>query len=172
MKISHHLDFLFAILIVAIIAVLAFAMYGRMIRLSYVIGPYRFTHWLSIIGTIYIALATPLFALLKRQFHANYIRLLRFHIFGNIAFFGLISIHFASQMGRAPASYPALGTGIAMFIAMSLQVASGFTQRFRSQRPIYQKLVNAQNNRFFHASLIMVFYVVIVFHVMHGIGIT
>jgi hypothetical protein len=171
MKISHHIDFLAAIITVAVIAVFSYAIFGHMIRMSFVIGPYRFTHWLSIIGTVYIAVATPLFALLKRRFHANYLRLLRFHIIGNLAFFGLISIHFASQMGRASTSFPELGTGLAMFAAMLLQVASGFTQRFRSQNPTYQKLFNARNNRFFHASLIMVFYIVIVFHVMHGIGI-
>jgi p-aminobenzoyl-glutamate transporter AbgT len=59
-----------------------------------------------------------------------------------------------------------------MTIAMTLQIISGFTQRFRSRRPIYKKLVNPAVNKFFHASLVMVFYLVIVFHVLHGLGIT
>jgi hypothetical protein len=171
MKISHHLNFLLATLIVIVIVILSFLTYEHVLILNYRIGSYRFSHWLSIIGTIYIAIATPLFVILKRSFHTNWLQLTRFHIFGNLLFFALISLHFAAQMGRSATSFPELGTGLALFIAMALQVASGFTQRFRSQRASLQKLFNVQTNRFIHASLVMVFYLVIVFHVLHGFGI-
>jgi hypothetical protein len=172
MKIRHHLDFLSAILIVVVIVVLSFLTYNHTIILSYFIGPYRFSHWLSIIGTIYIATATLLFVILKRSFHANWLRLTRFHIFGNLLFFALISLHFAAQMGRPVTNFPDLSTGLALFVAMALQVASGFTQRFRSERVSLQKIFNVQTNKFIHASLVVVFYLVIVFHVLHGLGIT
>jgi hypothetical protein len=172
LKICQHADFLIAISIVIIIVVLSFATYSRILGLSFFEGPYRFSHWLTIIGSIYIAIATPVFAVLKRSPHPNLNRLYRFHIFGNLIFFGLITLHFASQISRSATSFPELGTGLALFIAMSLQVASGFTQRFRSQNPWYKKIFNVQGNRFFHASLIVVFYIVIIFHVLHGLGFT
>lgn len=172
LKISHHWDFLLAILIVIVIVILSFLTYNRTVILNFFVGPYRFSHWLSIIGTIYIAIANPLFVIFKRSFHANWPRLIRFHMFGNLMFFALISLHFAAQTGRPATNYPELGTGLAMFIAMALQVASGFTQRFRSQRPTFKKLFNAKTNKFIHASLVMAFYIVILFHVLHGLGIT
>jgi len=172
MKISHHLDFIFSITIVIITIILSFLTYNRTLILNFFIGPLRFSHWLSIIGTIYIAAATPLFVILKRFLHANWSRLTRFHIFGNLLFFALISIHFAVQIGRPTANYPELSTGLAMFIAIMLQVSLGFTQRFRSQRAPFRKLFNFNTNKFIHASLVMVFYLVIVFHVLHGFGFT
>jgi hypothetical protein len=143
-KISHHIDFLIALLIVIIAVVFSLLIYNHTIRLSLLVGPFRFSHWLSIIGTIGIAVATPLFTIFKRSFLPSYIKIVRFHIFG---------------------------TGLAMFIAMSLQIILGFTQRFRSQRLLYKKLINPRANRFIHAGLVMVFYTVILFHVLHGLEI-
>jgi uncharacterized membrane protein YciS (DUF1049 family) len=172
MKISHHIDFLIALSIVIIAVVLSFVTYNRMIRVNFFMGNLRFSHWLAIIGTIGIAIATPLFTLLKRSNHYSWTKITRFHIFSNLIFFALITFHFATQVARPPSNFPELGSGIAMFIAMSLQIISGFTQRFRSQGTIYKKLINPKANKFFHASLVMVFYAVIAFHVLHGLGIT
>jgi hypothetical protein len=72
MKTSHHLDFLLAILVAIVIVVLSFLAYNRIIILNYLIGPYHFSHWLSIIGTIYIAIATPVF-ILKRSFQIKWV---------------------------------------------------------------------------------------------------
>jgi hypothetical protein len=41
---------------------------------------------------------------------------MRFHVFGNLLFFALISMHFAAQVGRPAANFPELGTGLAMFM--------------------------------------------------------
>jgi hypothetical protein len=167
-KISHHIDFLVALTIVIITVVFSLLTYNHTIRLSFFVGPLRFSHWLSIIGTIGIAIATPLFIIFKRSFLPSYAKIVRFHIFGNLIFFSLITIHFAAQIARPAASFPELGTGLAMFIAMSLQIILGFTQRFRSQRPLYKKLINPRTNQFIHAGLVLVFYSVILFHVLHG----
>ncbi len=172
MKISHHVDFVSALLIVIMASIISFYVYNRTIVTNFLVGPFRFSHWLSIVGTIYIAIATPLFTVLKRRFHVNWIRLVRFHMFGNLVFFALIALHFFAQVGRPASNFPEIGTGLAMFIAMSLQVVSGFTQRFRSRRPFYNKLINPMTNKFVHASLVMVFYIVIIFHLLHGLGIT
>jgi hypothetical protein len=170
LKISHHIDFLIALSIIMITVALSFAIYAHVVRLNFVVRDLRFSHWLSIIGTIGIAVATPLFTLLKRSNPVNYKRIIRLHIFGNLIFFTMITFHFASQVARPLSNLPELGSGLGMFLAMSLQVVLGFTQRFRSQRRLYNKLINPDSNKFAHASLIMVFYVIIVFHVLHGLG--
>ena len=169
MKISQHIDLLLTSLIVVLLVIFSFAAYSRLLILSFFVGPMRFSHWLSIIGTAYIAVAVVLFVVLMRSQNANRKRLLRFHIFGNLLFFALISLHFASQVSRP--SIPDLGTGLAMYIAMGLQVATGFTQRFSPQSPLLSKLFNAKTNMFIHAGLVLVFFIVILFHVLHGFGI-
>jgi hypothetical protein len=168
LKLNRHVDFLVAIAIVAVLLVLAAITYQHVIRFNFFVGNYRFSHWLSIIGSLYIVVATPIFAYFKRQFQTKYLWLIRFHMFGNLAFFTLITIHFAAQISRPASAFPDLGTGLALFIAMSLQVASGFTQRFKSDKI----KINSKANRFLHVSLIVVFYFVIVFHVLHGFGLT
>lgn len=170
MKISHHIDFLIALSIVIIAVILSVLVYDRILRVNFFVGTLRFSHWLSIIGTIGIAIATPLFTLLKHRF-LSWKNITRFHIFGNLIFFTLITFHFATQIARPLSNFPELGSGIAMFLAMSLQIILGFTQRFRSQRRLFEKLVNLQTNRFLHASLVMVFYFAILLHVLHGLGI-
>lgn len=164
---SANIDFFIAVLIVVIAASFSVATYMRWMGMNFFIGQFRFSHWLTIIGTSYIAIATPSFVVLKRFYPQKTRGLFRFHIFGNLAFFSLISIHFASQIGRPATSFPELGTGLAMYIALALQLASGFTQRFA-----FTKRINLKTNKFIHASLAMVFYTVILFHALHGLGIT
>ncbi len=154
-------EFLLALLIVIVTALLMVITYVHWINISFFIGPLRFSHWLAIIGTIYIAIATPAFVLLKRHNPEKYKGLLRYHIFGNLLFFSLISIHFAAQLGRSVAFYPSLGTGLALYIALTLEVISGFVERF----PLI-KQIDHKTNQFVHASLVMVFYLVIIFHVL------
>lgn len=165
MKIKH-IDFLLALIIILIVASLSVTVYLHWLGLGFFLGQFRFSHWLTIIGASYIAIATSTFVVLKRVYPQKTKGLYRFHIFGNLLFFTLVSIHFASQMGRPEANFPALGTGLAMYVAMTLQVASGFTQRFMSVNP------HLKINKFVHAGLIVVFFGVILFHVLHGLGIT
>ena len=80
MKISHHIDFLVALLIVVVAAVFSFLTYNHTLGLSFLVGPLCFSHWLSIIGTIGIAVATPLFTIIKRSFLTYYTRITRFFI--------------------------------------------------------------------------------------------
>jgi hypothetical protein len=161
-----------AISIVVAGVVLSFLVYDRVLRVNFFVGTLRFSHWLSIIGTIGIAVATPLFTLLKNSSYSTYLRMLRIHIFGNLVFFTFILFHFATQIARPATNFPELGSGLALLIAMSIQVASGFTQRFRSSRPLYKRMFNPKTNKFVHASLVMVFYFAIIFHVLHGFGLT
>ena len=170
-KISHHIDFLVALLIVITAIILAFVTYDRIIRINFFVLNFRFSHLLCMVGTIGIAIATPSFTLLKRSSPVNYKRVIRFHVFGNLVFFTLITLHFFTQIARPLSNFPELGTGLMMYFAMSLQILLGFTQRFRSQKPMYNKLINPATNKFIHAALVMVFYLAILFHVLHGLGI-
>ena len=154
-------EFLLALLIVIVTALLMIAAFLHWIDVSFFVGPLRFSHWLAIIGTSYIAIDTPAFVVLKHYYPEKYKGLLRYHIFGNLLFFSLISIHFAGQLGRSSAFFPSLGTGLAIYIAMTLEVISGFAERFPLIKQIDHKI-----NKFIHASLVMVFFLVIIFHVL------
>jgi len=158
-------DFLLALLIVVITAIFMIATYLRWINTSSFIGPLRVSHWLTIIGTSYIAIATPAFVLQKRLYPEKMKRYLRFHIFGNLLFFALVSIHFAAQVGRPLTAYPPLGMGSAMYIAMTLEVISGFAERF----PLIRQ-ISSKTNKFIHAGLVLVFYIVMGFHVLDVLG--
>lgn len=158
-------DYLFALLFAIIAALLTAATYFHWIDTNFFVGPYFFNHWLTIIGTTYIAIATPIFVLLRRYYPQKMKQLIRFHIFGNLTFFILITIHVAGQTSRSLADYPSLGLGLAMFTALTLEVISGFAERF----PIIPQ-ISQKTNKFIHASLIMVFYLVIGFHVLHVLG--
>ena len=59
-----------------------------------------------------------------------------------------------------------LGTGLALYIALTLEVISGFAERF----PLI-KQIDHKTNQFVHASLVMVFFLVIIFHVLITWGI-
>jgi len=158
-------DFYLALLIAIIVVLLTVATYVHWIDTNFFVGPFYFNHWLTIIGTSYIAIGTPTFVLLRRFYPQKMRILLRFHMFGNLLFFTLITVHVAGQTSRSLADYPSLGLGLAMFVALTLEVISGFAERFPFIPQISQK-----TNKFIHASLIMVFYLVIGFHVLHVLG--
>lgn len=159
-------EFLLALIFVIATALLMVLAFTHLINVSFFVGPLRFSHWLAIIGTSYIAIGTPAFVALKRYYLGKYRGLLRFHIFGNLLFFTLISVHFAGQLGRSVAFFPSLGTGLAIYIALTLEVISGFAERFPLMKQISHK-----TNKFIHASLVMVFFLVIIFHVLITLGI-
>lgn len=152
-----------SILIISTVVLTAVAFF-RWVNLGFSIGPYRFTHWVSWIGAIYIALAVPLIAIFKRRTPLKIKALLRIHVYGNLLAFMLISIHFASQVSRSP--LPDLGTGLALYVVVLLLVATGFLQRFRIVPGI-----KPQTNRFIHVSLALSFYLIIGIHILHGVGI-
>ena len=168
MNIGKHFDFLSALSIILVAIALSVVVYDHLLSVNMIILNMRFSHMLSIIGTIGIAIATPMFTLMKRSYPASWMKITRFHIFGNLAFFTLIVYHFSSQMARSSSSFPDLGTGLAMFVAMSLQIGFGFAQRFGSQRSIGDRTINLKTVKFIHASLVMVFYLIILIHVLHG----
>jgi len=136
------------------------------VHFGFFVGPFRLNHWFVWIGTLYIALAVPIVAASKRRRPNRYQSLLRIHVFGNLLAFLLISIHFAGQMGRPAAFYPALGTGLVLYTAMALLVATGFAQRF-----LLIPRIKPQSYRFVHIGSTVAFYLAIIVHILHGLGI-
>ena len=128
------------------------------------LGPFRFSHWTAWIGTIFIAVYAPLYHLLKRRYPQKLDLLMDIHTFGFLAAFLLISIHFASQMGRPAQAFPDLGEGIALYVTMLLLVATGVVQRFWRPEKRSHRRYTPRINRSFHISLITTFYIVIAVH--------
>jgi hypothetical protein len=143
-----------------------FAYYNRWFSLAYTVGPFRAIHYLAFAGTLYIAISVPVIAYFKRRYPQKWGVLTKTHMFMNLIAFLLISLHFAGQIGRPANFYPQLGTGIALYITMVLQVATGLAFRFNEKH-----LLKPMTNRFLHMGLALVFYIVIIIHILHGLNI-
>ena len=153
-----------ALLIATVIVMLVVILHW--VRIGFLVGPFRLSHWFVWIGTIYVAIAVPVIAILKKRHPQRYRALYRTHVFGNLLAFMLISLHFASQISRSADSYPELGTGLALYIAMVLLVGTGFLQRFQLIPSI-----KPQSYRFVHMGSAVAFYLIIVVHILHGLAI-
>jgi len=153
-----------AIVITTIAAMLVVILHW--VSIGFYVGPFRLSHWFVWIGTIYVAIAVPTIAILKKRHPQRYGTLFRTHVFGNLLAFMLISLHFASQISRPADSYPELGTGLALYIAMVLLVGTGFLQRFQLIPNI-----KPQSYRFVHIGSAFAFYLIIIVHILHGLAI-
>ena len=166
MRVLKDLDFWSAFVIILVIIYLMVATYLRWFQLNFFVGPFRFTHWLVWIGTLYVAFATPSYYVLKRRYLRRLVTFIKIHMFGNLFAFMLVSVHFAQQIGRPPQFYPDLGTGLALYVVMLVLVGSGFLHRFRIIRRVRPHL-----NRFLHVSVTMSFYLIIIVHILEGLKI-
>jgi hypothetical protein len=164
MSSSNKAEFIFAVLLIALAVFFFVVAYMDWIDFGFIIGSYRFNHWLVWVGSLYVALAVPIYAMLKRRYATGIRKLLGFHVFGNLIAFVLISIHFSSQISRPAAFYPDLGTGIALFLVMLLLVATGFSQRFGVFRS-----VKPQTYRLIHVGFALSFYLIIGIHMLQGL---
>ena len=138
---------------------------------GFFVGPLRFSHWMVLIGTFFIAIYTPIFYVLKRLHPKGLKYLLNIHVFGFLFSFMFISIHFAGQIGRPQQFYPELGEGIALFIIMVLLVATGFIHRFQLINKKSGKYYKPHFNRYYHVSITTAFYIVIIVHVLININV-
>ena len=162
----RRIDFWVSVLIVFVTVVLAVGKVLSLYSLGFFVGPYRASHWLVIIGSIYIAVATLVFSILKKRFQTKYEALVGFHVIGNLSAVLLVTIHFMSQVTRSLSNYPQLGTGLALYVVMLLLVVSGFPYRFR----FYPRL-GLGTIRLLHVGAALSFYILIGIHVLHGVGI-
>jgi len=153
-------------IVVILIVFLMFAYYNQWFSFSTRMGPFRVIHYIAFAGTLYVAFGVILFAFLKRHNPNKYTMLIRLHALGNLFAFLLISLHFAGQVGRPANFYPTFGTGLALYIAMVSLVGTGLTIRFRLFRSL-----KPTTSRFVHTGLAFTFYIVIFFHILHGLNI-
>ena len=159
-------EFLIATLIIIITVLLSVVSYLRVYDLNFIVGQYRLSHWLSWVGTFFIAIYSPIYFALKRKYPRRIRTLLRIHIYGNLLSFLLISIHFTQQISRPEAFFPDLSTGLLLFIVMPILVFTGYFQRFK-----ILKAINPHSNRYLHISLTLTFYLTILIHSLQGINI-
>jgi len=158
-------QFYVALLLVLAIVVLSIGNYLRWWNLHFYVGPEYFHHWLSFIGAGYIAIFTPIYAVLKRRSPRQFGTLLNIHVFGNLVAFLFISMHFTQQMGRPAEFAPTLGTGITLYIIVAIMVVTGLMQRYQLASRFLARW------RFIHVSLSLSFYIVIIIHVLHNLGV-
>ena len=159
------LEFWVALSIIIATACLMVADNLNWIHFGFLVGPFRANHWFVWIGALYIAFIVPMIAVLKQRYNSKLLTFFRVHVFGNLLAFLLISLHFAGQINRPAEFYPDLGTGLTLYIVMLLLVATGFTHRFG-----LIPRIKSQTRKFVHVGLSFSFYIIIVIHILHGLG--
>lgn len=157
-------SFWIALLLILVTVSLMFAVYYDVLQLHVSIGPYFIHHWLSWTGTTFIALFIPIYHWLKRRKPQRLKTLLGVHVFGNLISFMFISIHFTQQISRPAQFYPDLGTGVVLYASVLLLVSTGFLTRFQIAKSVGRSL------RFIHLSVTVTFYLIILIHILHGLG--
>lgn len=153
------------ILILVVTVILMVAIRFRFLRLHILVEEFYIHHWLSVTGTSFIAFFTPAYSYLKCRYPKNIKTLLNIHVFGSLISVMFVSIHFMTETSRPPQSFPPLGTGVALYAAMILLVSTGFLMRYRFAETLKGSW------RFLHTGVAVSFYIVIVVHVLHGLGV-
>ncbi len=156
-----------AVAILALTAAVMAAILLDLVNFGFILGPYRFSHWMSWIGSLWVAVYVPIYHVLKQRMSRIKV-LIDVHCFGFLIAFLLISIHFAGQMSRP--ALPDLGEGIALYVVMLSLVTTGLVQRFGTASLVKRKHYTPRFNRALHISLITAFYIIIVVHAATGIG--
>jgi hypothetical protein len=163
MKLLNDLNFLASLAIILLTVILSAGVSFHWLQLRFLVGPLTFSHWLSWIGTMFIAFYTPIYTILKRRYPKRTKALLRIHTFGNLIAFMLVSMHYFQMTPR--------GTGEALYIAASILVVTGFISRFQLLKKIGEyNLIKPHINRFIHISVTSAFYIVIIVHLIQHLS--
>ena len=144
----------FVIIVFTIFLLALTILYGP--SFSFFVGPLLFTHWLSLIGGLWIAIVTPAYYILKNRRPERVKAWIRVHMFGNLVAFMLISVHFTYWIIRV--SF--MGTGAALFVAVLVLVVTGLLQRFNMLQSSRRQI------RFLHVSMTTAFYLILAFHIL------
>ncbi len=123
---------------------------------GFFVGPLLFTHWLVLIGGFWIAVVTPIYVVLKHHRPMKIKSWVRIHVFGNLAAFMFISIHFTYWITRVAF----MGTGLALFVAVFTLVITGLFQRFLMTKSLGRPV------RFLHVSMTTAFYLILAIHIL------
>jgi len=120
-------------------------------------------HWMGWIGAVYLALATPIYPIIKRKYPQHMNKSLNLHVGGNLLAILFVSIHFAQQVTRPASNYPDLGTGIVLYATMFLLWASGMVMVSGLGRKF------SKQTRFLHPAYAITFYTVIAMHIIQDL---
>ncbi len=164
-----NVRFLLAMIILALTAAIMAVILVHLVSVSFLVGPFRFSHWMTWAGSTFVAFYAPAYHVLKRRYPRRSKALLDIHNFGFLTAFLLISIHFAGQMSRPAQAFPELGEGLALYVTMVLLVSTGMMLRFGLQGR-GKKPYNLRSNRVVHVSLLSAFYIVIIVHALGNLG--
>ena len=145
---------------VAVGLVLAVLSYLGLIPLGYKFGPYWLNHWLGWLSMGLIIIYVPIFVILKKRKPKIYQKLMKVHEIGFIVAFMLVSLHIGSQIRRV--FPPEIGTGIAAYVCLLVLVVTGIMQKNQILATRMAKL------RLVHLSMVISFFLVIVFHVIRA----
>lgn len=152
------------IYLITIIIITALIFYN-FIDTGFFLGSLRFSHWMGIIGAIFITIYAPMFYVMKRRLPSRYKILMNIHIFGFTTSFLLVSIHFGGQLSRPLQFYPDLGAGLALYIIVAFLVATGYLHRYGLFKLKTRKIL-PHFNQWLHVSLITGLYIVIIVHMV------
>jgi hypothetical protein len=159
-------DFWASSLLLLITIILSVVAFVQWYNLSFFVGSLFFVHWLSIIGTAFIASLVPVYVVLKRTRPRSFKKLLKIHVFGNLLAFLLVSVHFAQNTGRLTEYYFRLEYGFLLFLVLALIVATGMIERFGA------KLAFVRYVKPVHKFAVVVFYLVTIIHVLQSLAIS
>ena len=165
METHRNSGFLLALTLLAVTVILSIVAYVLWYKLLFFVGSYLFIHWLGLTATAFVAVSIPIHYVLKRKKPQTFKKLLRIHVFGNLVAFLLISIHFAQNFGRLAGAFQRLGTGFALYMLLSLIVATGIVEKYQSNDkvPRYIKAI--------HKYAVVIFYLLILVHLLEGFNI-
>ena len=165
MRYYRNSEFWLILILLLITISFSIVSYYYWYRLTFFVGSFLFSHWLSLIGIVFIAIFNPIHYILKRTRPRNLKLLLRIHVFGNLFSFLLVSLHFAQHLGRLAGFIQRLGTGVVSFFVLSIIVATGILQRFRITRKL------ERHTKFLHTYIVIFFYLIIFIHMLQGFNI-
>ncbi len=165
MKIYRKPEFWVSVLILLFTVIFSAVAFVNWFSLSFFVGDLFFVHWLGIVATAFIAVMVPVYFVLKRKRPKNIKTLLRIHVFGNLVAFLLVSIHFAQHTGRLAGFFLRLEDGFVLFLVLSIIVATGLIEKFGAKLKLVRYL------KFVHSYAVVLFYLVLIFHVLQALNI-
>lgn len=145
---------------VAVGLVLAVLSYLDLIPLGYKLGPYWLNHWLGWLSMGFVVVYVPIFVILKKRNPRIYQKLMKMHEIGFIVAFMLVSLHIGAQIRRV--FPPEIGTGIVAYLSLLTLVVTGI---MRKNQILATRMATL---RFVHLSMVVSFFLVIVFHVIRA----
>ena len=157
---KRHLSIWLSFTAVAVGLVLAVLSYLGLVPLGYKLGPYWLNHWLGWLSMSYIVIYVPIFIILKKRKPKIYPKLMKVHEIGFIVAFMLVSLHIGAQIRRV--FPPEIGTGIAAYVSLLILVVTGI---MRKNQILATRIATL---RLVHLSMVVSFFLVIVFHVIRA----